>query len=967
MNNIIKSALMQKPPSNKRSGKSVYMKIVAVMVITVAIITVISLVIGTVFLTDHLSDSIWKDMTVVVDIADKYVSKEIELLKTKAAQAAADIAESGMLPPNRENGESGVMAALPQNIEQYLTDYPMFCGFAVYNEYSLVGSYGEVSAHPDLYKEPFMLAAFNGAQGISTTMRNPGGDLLMYVSAPMDGGYALAALMPGQYFSHLLSEFKLYETGHIFIDDAEGNVIVNIREEWVESRINFIEQAKTNAGYKELSEMVARGIKGEIGFAEFDVGGVRRFCAFRPLSSSNEGWFLGVIAPKTESPIKNISGSMLLVGIITLSLSVIASILAAKVLQRPYDEVESFRESAEAASLTKSNFLANVSHEMRTPLNVVVGLTDLILIGGAPTDENMVDINKIRTAGLTLLGIVNDILDISKIESGKLELTPIDYDTASLLNDTITLNIMRITDKPIKFYLDINESFYSRLYGDDLRVKQVMNNLLSNAFKYTREGVVTLKIGCEYDTDGNIWLDITVSDTGIGIKPEDIGKLFSDYNQVDTKANRKIEGTGLGLSITKRLVEMMEGAIDVQSEYGKGTTFHVRIKQGYINDIPIGPVVANNLRSFQYSEKKIVDASLIVPIDLSYARVLVVDDFQTNLDVAAGLMRRYKLKIDCVTSGADAVERIRRMNPLYDAVFMDHMMPGMDGMEATQIIRSLDSDYAKSVPVICLTANAIVGTEEMFLNNGFQAFLSKPIDIKKMDAVLRQWVRDKSKETHADVLTPLPAAVPEITRPELQIPGIDGEKGLSLYGNDYEIYLPILRSYNANLPAVIDSLRNVTQENLSAYMINVHGLKGTSGNIGATDVMKRAERMESAAKSGDLAGVLAENGELLKYAQLLGDSINAWLSELNAGLAKLHKNAPDASLLKNLSDSCEHFDMNEADAIIDELDKFTYDNEADNEFIAWIKEKVYLSDFNSVISCIKAQDKSQDNGSLLHQ
>ena len=395
-------------------------------------------------------------------------------------------------------------------------------------------------------------------------------------------------------------------------------------------------------------------------------------------------------------------------------------------------------EIAEESNKAKSRFLANMSHEMRTPLNVVVGLTDLMLEEEIADTELKDNLNKVSTAGNTLLGIINNVLDISKIEADKLELTLINYELPSLLNDIITLNVIRIEEKPVEFKLDIKEDILCRLYGDDLRVKQIINNLLGNAFKYTQRGVISLSISTEH-SGPNVWMNITISDTGIGIKDEDKSKIFTDYGQADTRSNRGVEGTGLGLAITQRLVKMMGGEISFESEFGKGSIFRARIRQGYIDSTQIGPVVTENLKHFRYTEDKHSKGRKLIRPDLSYAKVLVVDDMQTNLDVAAGLLGKYKMQVDCVSNGREAVERMRDEN-VYNAIFMDHMMPGMDGVETANAIRALGTDYAKKIPIIALTANAIHGTEEMFYEMGFQGFIPKPINIMLLDSILRKWI-----------------------------------------------------------------------------------------------------------------------------------------------------------------------------------------------------------------------------------
>jgi CheY-like chemotaxis protein len=328
-----------------------------------------------------------------------------------------------------------------------------------------------------------------------------------------------------------------------------------------------------------------------------------------------------------------------------------------------------------------------------------------------------------------------------------MDLLPVQYDVGNLLNDIITLNINRIGEKPITFKLDIKEDLPCKFFGDDLRVKQILNNLLGNAFKYTKEGTVTLGVNYRHDGlphDDCIWLSFYISDTGIGIRKEDISKLFNEYNQVDTKANRKIEGTGLGLSIAKKFIELMEGEISVESEYGKGSTFKVLIRQGFVTNKPIGKETVNNLSNFHYSYRKMQAREKILRSNLSYARVLVVDDFPANLDVATGMLRKYKMQVDCVMSGQEAIDLIAAGEPIYDAVFMHHMMPEMDGIEATKIIRSLGTEYAQDIPIIALTANAVLGNEQMFLQNGFNAFITKPFNAMVLDSVVRHWIEHKS-------------------------------------------------------------------------------------------------------------------------------------------------------------------------------------------------------------------------------
>jgi CheY-like chemotaxis protein len=288
---------------------------------------------------------------------------------------------------------------------------------------------------------------------------------------------------------------------------------------------------------------------------------------------------------------------------------------------------------------------------------------------------------------MILLGIINDILDISKIESGKFDLIPVEYDIPSLVNDTVNLNAVRIGSKPIEFRLHIDENLPVRLLGDELRVKQIFNNLLTNAFKYTEAGTVDWHLSSERTGD-DVWITGVVADTGIGIREADIFKLFTDYNQVDTTSTRRIEGTGLGLSITKKMVELMDGNITVKSEYGKGSTFTVRFCQCAVNSDTIGKETAQNLAEFRYYVRRRSKNERLVRAYIPYASVLVVDDVPTNLDVAKGMMKPYGMNVDCASGGQAAINLIRKEEVKYSAIFMDHMMPDMDGIEATRIIRA---------------------------------------------------------------------------------------------------------------------------------------------------------------------------------------------------------------------------------------------------------------------------------------
>jgi signal transduction histidine kinase/FixJ family two-component response regulator len=547
---------------------------------------------------------------------------------------------------------------------------------------------------------------------------------------------------------------------------------------------------------------------------------------------------------------------------------------------------EGEKTKAEAATKAKADFLASVSHEIRTPLNAIIGLGELEL-GKDLEEGTRNNLEKMYHSGMVLLNIINDLLDISKIESGRFELCPAEYDVLSLINDTIHINMVRIGSKPVTFRLRIDEELPSRLYGDEIRVRQILSNLLSNAFKYTRKGEVWLRISMEKVDEKNMNLVCRVEDTGIGIRKEDIEKLFSAYNQLDAKSNRRIEGTGLGLSICKNLVELMGGAISVESEYEKGSAFTAVIPQKTASKKPIGAAAAENLESFRFiAEKR--EQYQKHRICMPYARVLVVDDVSTNLDVARGMLMPYGLTIDCVTSGKEAAALIRGEKVKYDAVFMDHMMPEMDGIETVRIIRNeIESEYAKTVPIIALTANAILGNDKLFLENGFQDFLTKPIDMTKLDTVLLKWVRDKNREAEFREAAPAdsrpvltyPQPEPETSAPSApSIKGLDWAEGLKRMGNREASYIRVLASYAANLPAMLDKLREFNAASLSAYTTTVHGVKGASYGICANGIGKQAEALETAAKEGDVETILANNGSFILRAEEFTADLAAYLA-----------------------------------------------------------------------------------------
>ncbi|MCL2009176.1 MAG: ATP-binding protein [Synergistaceae bacterium] len=616
-------------------------------------------------------------------------------------------------------------------------------------------------------------------------------------------------------------------------------------------------------------------------------------------------------------------------------------------------------QQVEAASQAKSTFLAQMSHEIRTPLNAIIGLSEVELRSSLRSDTRD-NVEKIHRSGNILLNIINDILDISKIESGKFEIFQDRYDFPSMISDTINLNIVRIGSKPIMFELHIDEDIPVQLYGDELRIKQILNNILSNAFKYTEEGKVGLRISC-IRMGHEVMLRYEISDTGRGLKKESLDNLFSEYQQFDAQANRKIEGTGLGLSICKKLLDLMGGTIRAESEYGKGSKFTVRLVQSILDPTPIGAETAQTLMTFRVSDSR-RDHVEYVPIP--GGKVLIVDDVHTNLDVAKGLMAPYGLTIHLASSGQQAIDIIKEEKTIYDAVFMDHMMPEIDGIEAVRIIREeIGTEYAKTVPIVALTANALVGSDKMFLEKGFQAFLAKPIDAFKLDEVMNEWVRKgrvgNAPQLETGVLDS-PANIGETGRAvtECFIEGVDLTAGISRFGGE-DAYLQIIRSYVTHTPALLEKVRTVSADTLADYAITVHGIKGSSYGMCANAVGKMAENLEEAAKKGDIETVKSGAGAFVTAVESLISKLSALeytargpASDVCAEL----KAAPDGAVLDKFLKYSTRYDLVGMEEAMSELEQYEYETQAD--LIAWLREQLDGLEYDIIRERLESELKS---------
>lgn len=712
--------------------------------------------------------------------------------------------------------------------------------------------------------------------------------------------------------------------------------------------------------------------------------------------------------------------------------------------------VEMKKIEAEEATKAKSDFLANMSHEIRTPMNAICGMSELLARSTLPPMD-MEYVNTIRVSSTSLLEIINDILDFSKIDAGKMELIIVDYSITSTINDIQNIINSRIASKEIAFIIDMNPNMPALLKGDETRIKQILLNLLTNAAKFTTRGMIRLGIDFELLPDNRIRLFFEVQDTGIGIRPEDREKIFSEFSQADEKRNRNIQGTGLGLSITKNLIQMMNGKITIESEYEKGTTFFADLLQEVADFSPIGAVQEPQSYEFyiyepnefyyasfekiasrisitskrlnltecenlvedrektylffdygtgysvikkasanwkhiipvamgginDYLEKELEHNILFVrkPLTVSSvisilngtciymgsgvrkslnsffapeAKILIVDDNLVNQKVAEGFLDAYKVQTELASSGQEAIDKILAGNT-YDIIFMDHMMPVMDGVDTTRYIRGMDSEFAKKVPIIALTANAIKGVEKMFSENGFSDFLAKPIEIKMFGIILERWIPkqkqmkyyQKPEDSHEKSKQTLPV-----------LKGVNVENGLKYVGGSLEAYYKILQVVYADGKKKAELILEKGQtKDYANYIIEVHALKSVAASIGASELSEYAKSHEMAGKSGEFSKIEEEYEDLAKqYKSVLGE-IGILLE--SQGLRKEPENSgfqnkkhTDSETVRKQSmqaaKAIDDFETDKAEAILQEL--LTY--ELDKEWYDIIcRAKVCLEEF----------------------
>lgn len=580
---------------------------------------------------------------------------------------------------------------------------------------------------------------------------------------------------------------------------------------------------------------------------------------------------------------------------------------------------------ADDATSAKKRFLVNMSHEIRTPLNAILGLNEMVIreskekaIRGYAKD--------VKSAGNTLISLINDILDTSKIESGKLEIIPSKYDLSSFINDITNMNMQSAQEKGLEFIIRVDEKTPHLLKGDDIRIKQCVLNIMSNAVKYTDSGSITMEVGFGKITASEILLTVSIKDTGRGMKPNELEKLFVPFESIADEKNRKIEGSGLGMSITRSLLKLMDSELRVESKYGEGSTFKFSVRQEVLDWEPVGKI-EESFAKLRDSEGKYQES-----FHAPDAKILVIDDSSVNLMIVDGLLQKTEIQLDMVESGKEAIKCAGEKK--YDIILIDHMMPEMDGIETLHHLREDESSINKDTVMIALTANVVEGARENYLNEGFNDYLGKPIEPEKLEAAIRNYLPKDLLvfgEFNADEDDDIIEEDEEIVQDEenkedefitglRQVNNLFPETGLE-YSGGLLLYKKVVEEFTDTGRSRADMIEQLfEQEDVRNYTIQVHALKSASRIIGATVLSRLAAALEEAGNNNNMTRIKNGTPELLNQYRSLVESLET-LIDTGDDLPTIDEQSlKDA--LSTIREMADGFDFDSVDMVMEELKKY---------------------------------------------